>query len=253
MPLDTGWAVPGDAVAEAVLPGNAEPLSAWALVSAVEVLPDEPVGVVVVLGDSRVDGSGSTPGAGRSWPERLAERGVYVCGQGIGGNRLLNDGLGASGLARFDRDVLATPGLGHVVVSIGLNDIAISYAPRVGPLADFLAMFPGDPVTGQDVIAGYRQLIDRGRDRGVKVHATTIAPYGGTEVFSPEGEAVRLAVNDWIRTSGAFDAVLDFDAVWRDPGRPDRIRDGLHAGDHVHGSDAGHRALADSIDLSIFE
>ncbi|MFD1364086.1 SGNH/GDSL hydrolase family protein [Actinoplanes sichuanensis] len=251
MPLDTGWVIPGDAVAEAALPGDAEPLPAWALVSAVEVLPDEPAGVVVVLGDSRVDGVGSTAGGG--WPERLAERGVYVCGQGISGNRLLNDGLGPSGLARFDRDVLATPGLSHVVVSIGLNDIAVSFAPRVGPLADFLTMFPGEPVTAQDVIAGFRQLIDRGHDRGVRVYATTMAPYGGNDIFSPEGEAVRRTVNDWIRTSDAFDAVLDFDAVWRDPTRLDRIRGDLHEGDHLHGNDAGYQALADSIDPSIFK
>ncbi|WP_330275950.1 SGNH/GDSL hydrolase family protein [Lentzea sp. NBC_00516] len=254
MPLEVGWAIPGNAVADAVLPANAEPLEVRALISAVEVVPDGPAKVVVALGDSRVDGAGSTVGGARSWPDRLAERGLFVSNQGISGNRLLNDGLGASGLARFDRDVLATPGLTHVVVSIGGNDLAISLAPRDdGPLAEFLAMFPGDPVTVDDVIAGHRQLIARAHDRGVKVYAATMAPYEGDDIFSPEGDAARHAVNDWIRTSGAFDAVLDFDAVWRDPARPSRIRDDLHAGDHLHGNDAGYRALADSIDLSLFK
>ncbi|UQU62716.1 SGNH/GDSL hydrolase family protein [Couchioplanes caeruleus] len=253
MPLDVGWAIPGNAVAAPALPPHAAPLTARALISAVEVLAGGSARTVVALGDSRVDGAGSTVGAARSWPDRLAERGLYVSNQGISGNRLLNDGLGASGLARFDRDVLATPGLGCVVVSIGANDLAISFAPRDdGPLADFLAMFPGAPVTADDVIAGLRQLIARAHDRGVAIHAATIAPYEGHDIYTPEGDAARRAVNDWIRTGGEFDAVLDFDAVWRDPARPRRIRDDLHAGDHLHGNDAGYRALADSIDVSLF-
>ncbi|MGA5300181.1 SGNH/GDSL hydrolase family protein [Nucisporomicrobium flavum] len=253
MPLDVGWAIPGDAVASPALPPEAEPLAARALISAVEVLAGGSARTVVVLGDSRVDGAGSTVGAARSWPDRLAERGVYVSNQGISGNRLLTDGLGASGLARFDRDVLATPGLGCVVVSIGGNDVIVSFAPRDdGPLAGFLAMFPGAPVTADDVIAGLRQLIARAHDRGVAVHGTTIAPYKGEDIYTAEGDAARRAVNDWIRTSGEFDAVFDFDAVWRDPDRPSRIRDDLHAGDHLHGNDAGYLALADSIDVSLF-
>ncbi|ANZ39684.1 SGNH hydrolase [Lentzea guizhouensis] len=253
MPLDVGWAIPGDAVTATVLPPTAEPLEVRALISAVEVMPSGPAEVVVALGDSRVDGAGSTVGAARSWPDRLAERGVHVSNQGISGNRLLNDGMGPSGLARFDRDVLATPGLGSVVVSIGGNDLAISCAPREGgPLDDFLAMFPGDPVTADDVIAGYQQLIARAHDHGVKIYGATLAPYEGDDIFSPAGDAARQAVNHWIRTSGAFDAVLDFDAVWRDPDRPSRMREDLHAGDHLHGNDAGYQALADSVDLSLF-
>ncbi|SEH03619.1 Lysophospholipase L1 [Nonomuraea solani] len=255
--LETGWTIPGDAVAALALPENAEILPVRALISAVELLPDVPATGIVVVGDSRTDGAGSTPDTNHSWPELLAERGgaaAYVSNQGISGNRLLNDGIGASALARFDRDVLATPGLGHVVLSVGGNDIAISYAPRDddGPLADFLKMFPGAPVTTDDVIAGYRQLIARAHERGVRVYATTIAPYGGAEIHTPEGESARQRVNAWIRTSGAFDAVLDFDAVWRDPAHPGRIRDDFHCGDHLHGSDAGYRALADSVDLSLF-
>ncbi|MEV4359411.1 SGNH/GDSL hydrolase family protein [Nonomuraea sp. NPDC049625] len=257
--LETGWTIPGDAVAAPTLPENAEVLPVRALISAVELLPDAPAKAIVVVGDSRTDGAGSTPDTNHSWPEllaeRLAERGAaagYVSNQGISGNRMLNDGIGAAALARFDRDVLATPGLGYVVLSVGGNDLGISFAPQDGPLADFLKMFPGAPVTTDDVIAGYRQLIARARERGVRVYATTIPPYEGAEIYTPAGESARQTVNEWIRTGGAFDAVLDFDAVWRDPGRPSRIRADFHAGDHLHGNDAGYRALADSIDLSLF-
>ncbi|MET8160708.1 SGNH/GDSL hydrolase family protein [Sphaerisporangium sp. NPDC005289] len=259
--LETGWTIPGNAVAAPAVPATAGVLPVRALISAVDVLPDGPAKAIVVLGDSRADGAGSTPDANRSWPEllagRLAERGMgagYLSNQSISGNRMLNDGIGAAVLARFDRDVLATPGLGYVVLSVGGNDIGISFAPRDddGPLAGLLKMFPGAPVTTDDVIAGYRQLVARARERGVRVYATTIAPFEGAEIHSPEGESARQKVNEWIRTGGAFDAVLDFDAVWRDPDRPSHIRQDFHCGDHLHGNDAGYQALADSIDLSLF-
>ncbi|MGW4062638.1 SGNH/GDSL hydrolase family protein [Amycolatopsis sp. NPDC004747] len=252
--LDTGWTIPGDAVAAPALPPDATELPVRALISAVDVLPDAPATAVVVVGDSRTDGAGSTPDTHHSWPELLAARGAgFVVNQGISGNRMLNDGAGTGVLARFDRDVLATPGLGCVVLSAGGNDLAISFAPRDdGSLADFLKMFPGAPVTTGDVIAGFRQLAARAREHGVPVHATTIAPFEGSEAYSPEAELARREVNEWIRTGGAFDAVLDFDAVWRDPEHPSRIRAEFHSGDFLHGSDAGYRALADSIDLSLF-
>jgi lysophospholipase L1-like esterase len=258
MGVRTCWTIPGDAVAAPALPANATSLPLQALISAVEVQTAGPAKAVVVIGDSITDGAGSTPDADRSWPdflaERLAGRGGYVSNQGISGNRMLNDGFGVSALARFDRDVLATPGLGYVVVAEGLGDIAVSFAPRAdgGPLAEFLKMFPGAPVTADDVVAGYRQLIARAHGRGVRIYAATLTPCGNDAMFSPECENARLAINDWLRTSGAFDGVLDFDAVWRDPADPSRTRDGFHAGD-VHGSDAGYQALADSIDLSLFE
>jgi lysophospholipase L1-like esterase len=252
--LDTGWTIPGDAVAAPSLPSGASVLPVRALISAVDVLPDAPASAVVVVGDSRTDGAGSTPDTHHSWPELLAARGAgFVVNQGISGNRLLNDGAGTSVLARFDRDVLATPGLGGVVLSVGGNDIAISCAPRdAGPLADFLKMFPGAPVTTDDVIAGHRQLVARAREHGVRVYATTIAPFEGAEAYTPEAEAARQVVNEWIRTGGAFDAVLDFDAVWRDPDHPSRIRAEFHSGDFLHGSDAGYQALAGCVDLGLF-
>ncbi len=274
--VQTGWQIPGDAVAASTLPAGAEPLPARALISAVEVIPEAQdtatatataigIGIgtgIVALGDSLTDGVGSTPDADRRWPdvlaERLAEHGgpaVHVSNQGIGGNRLLKDGFGGSALARFDRDVLATPGLGHVVVFEGMNDIALSFAPRDadGPMAEFFDAFAGTPVTTDDIIAGYRQLIARAHGRGARIYAATLTPYEGSDAFSSEGENARRTVNTWIRTSGAFDAVLDFDAVWRDPDHPGRIRDGFHEGDHIHGNDAGYTALADSVDLSLFK
>jgi lysophospholipase L1-like esterase len=197
----------------------------------------------------------SDPQRSRSstWPELLAGRGLYVCNQGISGNRLLHDGLGASSLARFDRDELATPGLGYVIVSLGHSDISIANVPRDDDArGGFLTMFPGDPVTSDDVIAGCRQLIARARDRGVKIYITTITPDEGSEIHTAGSESARQAINSWIRAGGPFDGVLNFDAAWRDPARPSRIRDDLHAGDHLHGNDAGYRVLADSIDPSLF-
>ncbi|GAA1003633.1 SGNH hydrolase [Acrocarpospora pleiomorpha] len=254
-----GWIIPGDATAAAALPTSAAPLPAQALISAVEVLPDRRSNAIAVLGDSRVDGIGSTPGADRRWTdvlaERLAERDGttrYVINQGIGGNRLLNDGIGTAGLARLDRDVLATPGLGHVVVAVG-NDLVFSFAPGTEETAGFLAMFGGEPVTVEDIIAAHLQVAARARANGVKIHAATVAPYGGSEMYTAEGDEAREQINTWIRTSGVFDGVLDFDAVWRDPADPSRIRGDLHMGDDLHGNDAGYDALAHSIDLSIFD
>lgn len=260
MGVQTCWTIPGDAVAATCLPATARPLPLHALISAVEVLPDGPAEAIVVIGDSITEGSGSTPDADRRWTDRLAERltehggaAVYVCNQGISGNRMLNDGFGVSALARFDRDVLATPGLAYVVVAEGLGDIAVSFAPRDdgGLPTEFLKRFPGAPVTADDIIVGYRQLIARAHGHGVPIYAATLTPYGNDDMFAQDGERVRQAVNAWIRADGAFDGVLDFDAVWRDPAHPGRTADGLHAGD-MHGSDAGYRALADSIDLSLF-
>ncbi|WP_077797486.1 SGNH/GDSL hydrolase family protein [Streptomyces sp. JHA26] len=254
-----GWITPGDATAASSLPADAVPLPAQAFISAVEVLPDRPGHAIAVLGDSRVDGIGSTPGADRRWTDVLAERLVrrdgttrYVVSQGIGGNRMLNDGIGTSTLARFDRDALATPGLGHVVIAVG-GDLVFSFAPDTEENAELLAMFGGEPVTVEDIVAAHLQLAARARAHGVKVHAATIAPYGGSEMYSADGDAARGQVNAWIRTSGVFDGVLDFDAVWRDPADPSRIRADFHMGDHLHGSDAGYDALARSVDLALFD
>jgi lysophospholipase L1-like esterase len=259
---ETGYVAAGDASGAAAMPGAVGSLLPRAMISAVDVAPDKPAKTIVAFGDSITDGVGATVGADKRWPDQFAERllaaggsAVYVSDQGISGNRVLNDGFGVNALARFDRDVLATPGLAYVIVFEGINDIGISFMPRDqgGPLADFIKNFAGAPVTAEDIIGGYRQMIARAHARGVKVYGATITPYEGAGTDTPAGEQVRQTVNAWIRAAGNFDGVLDFDAVWRDPAHPTRIREGFHAGDHLHGSDAGYRALAASIDLSLFK
>lgn len=254
-----GWIIPGDQTAAAELPSAARPLDGRALLSAVETLVPESAVGIVAIGSSVTDGAGATNAAGGGWPEQLAARlavassgPVAVANQGISGNRLLNDGFGASILARFDRDVLASPGVTHLILLAGMNDIAYSIAPgEVDP--EFAAIMTTDaPLGTADVIAAYRQIIDRSHSHGVTVVGATLTPYGGSGSSTADGEAARQRVNDWIRNGGAFDAVLDFDAVWRDPEDPARIAARFDLGDHLHGNDAGYRALADSIDLGLF-
>jgi lysophospholipase L1-like esterase len=250
---------PGDHTAGTFTP--AETIQARAFLSGVEVLADGPGGVVVAFGDSITDGVGSTPGANRRWPdflaERLAERrrgGTFgVVNHGISGNRVLGDGAGESALARFDRDVLSVPGVTHVIVFEGVNDLGFAFGRFEGPLAALRNLMPpGVTVNEEMLIAGYRQLIARAHAAGLTIYGATIAPYEGAAYFSAEGEAARQAVNAWMRDSGEFDAVLDFDAVLRDPAKPSQMRAGLHSGDFLHGSDAGYNALAEAIDLSLF-
>ena len=206
---------------------------------------------IVVLGDSISDGVGSTRNTNRRWPDVLSRRlnvggAVWgVANQGISGNRVLEDGAGQSALARLDRDVLAVTGAAYLIVFEGVNDLGISFgaAARMKPL---------NTATSALMIAGYRQILTRAHAQGIKVIAATIAPYEGASYWSAEGEAQRQAINTWMRQSGEFDGVLDFDAVLRDPAHPTRIADGLHMGDHLHGSDAGYEAVGQSINLKLF-
>ena len=237
-------------------------LQARAFLSGVEVQSAR-AKAIVVLGDSISDGVGSTAGTNNRWPDLLAERLKKrggdthwgVVNHGISGNRVLADGAGASALARLDRDVLSVPGAAYVIVFEGVNDLgrALGPPPATAPVATGRPAPLVDPVFGSDLlIDGYRQIIARAHARGLRIYGATIAPYEGAGYWSSDGDKVRMAVNDWIRKSGEFDGVLDFDAVLRDPARPAQITDGLHAGDHLHGSDAGYRKVADSIDLKLF-
>ena len=206
--------------------------------------------VVVTFGDSLTEGSGFTD---RPWPEVLAgrlrseggTRPVTVVNAGIGGNRLLREGYGESGLGRFERDVLARPGLRWVTVLAGINDLG----------------FPGcvEPdaprVTAEELIAAHRQLIARAHAAGVKIYLGTLLPFEGTDspgYFAPDKERARQAVNAWIRTSGEPDAVIDFDAITRDPDHPTRLRPAHDSGDHLHPNTAGHRAMGEAVDLRLF-
>jgi len=235
-----------------------EKVQVRAFISGVEV--ESTAKAVVVLGDSISDGIGSTPDENRRWPDHLAERllkhsgrpGWGVVNMGISGNRVLSGGLGDSALTRFDRDVLSIPGAAYVIAFMGVNDLGISYGHAEGPMAEaFKALQPPHPVTSEALIVGYRQLIERSHAKGVKIIGATITPYGGSAYYSAEGEKIRQAINTWIRTSRAFDGVIDFDAVIRDPADPTRIKEGFHMGDHLHGSDAAYEAMAQSIDLSL--
>lgn len=207
---------------------------------------------VVALGDSITDGNGATPDTDRRWPDALAERlkphGIGVANAGISGARLLRDGMGQGALARFQQDVLAQPGVTDVVVLLGINDIGwpgSPFAPDEGP------------VTLEALGAGYRQLLAAAHVRGVRVTVGTLPPFEGALEgtpyaghYSPAKERLRVRLNAWIRSAGIFDAVVDFDAVLRDPANPRRLRPAFDSGDHLHPGDAGYRAMAAAIDIA---
>ena len=223
----------------------------------VMVEPSSRARAIVTFGDSITDGSNSTVNANRRWPDVLARRlkeagaPVAVLNQGISGNRVLSDGAGTSALARFERDVLSQPGISHVVILLGINDIG----------------WPGTAIepngiirTADEIIAGYKQLIERAHLRSIKVIGGTLTPFENALAgrpnqgyFTPDKEAKRLAVNNWIRTSGAFDGIIDFDRVIADSARPAAMAAPYDSGDHLHPNDAGYRAMGESIDLKLFQ
>jgi lysophospholipase L1-like esterase len=220
--------------------------------NAVLVEAAKPARTVVALGDSITDGNGSTPDADRRWPDILAERlaphGIAVANAGISGGRLARDGMGTSALARFEQDVLGQPGVSDVIVLLGINDIGWPGSPFA----------PAErPATLDELTTAFRQLVAASHVRGVRVTAGTLPPFEGALAgtpyaghYSPEKERLRQQLNAWIRTAGAFDAVVDFDAVLRDPARPRRMRAVHDSGDHLHPGDAGYRAMAGAIDIA---
>ncbi len=224
-----------------------------AFISGVEAVA--PARTVVAFGDSITDGAVSTPDTNHRWPDRLAERlnaaapGKWgVVNQGISGNQLLADGAGQSGLARFDRDVLSVSGVSHVIVLLGVNDLGIGYGPpRPGARPN------PNPPSFEQMQAAYRQMIARAHAKGVKIYGGTITPYEGASYWSAAGEAIRERINTWIRTSKEWDGVVDFAAAWSDPAKPNAIKDGMGAPDHLHGSDAGYTAMGDVVPLDFFK
>jgi lysophospholipase L1-like esterase len=216
--------------------------NAWFLLARVEVPGNANTKAIVAFGDSITDGARSTPNTNSRWPDQLARRlggNVAVLNAGISGNRVLGDGAGVSALARFDRDVLMQTGVTHVVVMEGINDIGVA-RNNASPSAD-------------DLIAGHQQLIERAHARGLKIIGATLTPYDGAAYCTPEGEAKRQALNDWIRTSGAYDGVIDFDAVTRDPAAPSKFAAFADSGDHLHPGDAGYKAMGEAVDLALFK
>ena len=240
----------GDATAQPSIEDGITTQS-WYWLSSVQVLAPADASAIVAFGDSITDGARSTPEADRSWPSRLARRlaanrdtaRIAIVNQGIGGNRILRDNTGVNALARFDEDVLSPAGVKWLIVLEGINDIG------QGARANAL---PENAVTAEELIAADRQMIERAHLRGIKVMGATLTPYGGAAYSSEKGEAIRDAVNTWIRTGGAFDAVVDFEAATRDPKNPKQFRPEFDSGDHLHPSDAGYQAMADAIDLAVF-
>ncbi len=242
----TSYLQKGDFVSAATLPAPVA-IEHWYILNGVEVGAEHPGGVLAILGDSITDGRGSTTDRNRRWPDDLARRlqadprtaRIGVLNQGIGGNRLLHDGLGPSALVRLDRDVLEQNGVRWLIVLEGVNDIG--NAPSDDP-----------GTTARKVIAGYEEIIRRAHARNVRVYGATITPFGGSFYDSPARETARQAVNRWIRSDGQFDAVIDFDAAVRDPADPSRPSAPLDCGDHLHLSDKGYEVLAEAVDLDLF-
>ena len=229
-------------------------IASWFYLTDLEVKSTKDTLALVTFGDSITDGTRSTPDTNHRWPNFLAERlsqrhiKMAVVDEGIAGNRVLHDFVGPNALARFDRDVLTQPGVGYVTVLLGINDI--------GDISRVLTGSPGSapqPVSADEIIAGHLQMITRAHQQGLKMLGCTLTPFEGAAYFSVEGETKREAVNKFIRTGGAYDGVIDFDAVVRDPDHPARILAKYDSGDHLHPNDAGYKAMADSIDLTVFK
>jgi len=250
----TSFLVHGDAVSAATLP-DAKPVEHWFFLSGVDVPAPPRSLAIVTLGDSITDGHGATTNGNDRWPDVLAQRlqalpasrATSVLNQGIGGNHLLTDGLGPNALGRFNRDVLAQPGVRVLLILEGVNDLG--GLAREGDVAP-----ERHEALVRAMIAAYEQMIARARDHGIKVIGATITPYVGSDYYkpSPANEADRQRVNAWIRAAGHFDAVIDFDRTTADPKQPDHLLPAYDSGDHLHPSPAGYRAMAESIPLSLF-
>ncbi len=221
---------------------------AWYWISSVDVMAPAEAGSIVAFGDSITDGTTSTVDANKSWPTLLSERlvankataNLSVLNLGIAGNRVLGDGAGISALARFDRDVISQPGVKYVMILEGINDM--NGAARGGNA-------PGGAITAEDLIAGMKQMIERAHTHGIKVIGCTLTPYGNA---TDAVEAMRQELNKFIRTPGNFDAMVDFDKVIQDPADPRQFKAGYNNTDKLHPNDVGYKAMADSVDLSIF-
>jgi lysophospholipase L1-like esterase len=235
---------PGDFTASATLPG-VRLMRVPVLVTLVESRPVAPTRVLVTLGDSITEGAVSTANAFRGWPDRLAERLAThhwaVVNAGISGNRLLRYGAGPSALARLDRDVLSVPGVKAIILLEGINDIGRGLgAPN-----------SAEPVTAEALEAADLQILARAHEHGIRVIGATLTPYEGASYASPAGETVRESLNTWIKTSGVFDAVIDFAPVVADPANPLTYAKLYNDRDHLHPNDAGYKAMGDAVDLSV--
>ena len=247
--LHTAYISKGNVAGSRTMP-EATNIFAFAWLASIDVVAPRDAFTVVALGDSITDGFATTRDADKAWPTLLAKRmkenkasqNVAVVNQGISGNQVLRDGAGISALARLDRDVLTRAGVKWVILLEGINDINIRTRPN-GP----------NPLTAEELIGGYRQVIERCHAQGIKVLGATMTPAEGVPTYSALGEEVRSAVNRWIRAKGNFDAVVDLDAVLRDPQHPARLKADPDSGDHIHPNDQGNQLMADAFDLGVFK
>lgn len=240
----------GDVTGAADL-ANPQIATSWYFFDGIDAAAAPDSRAIVALGDSITDGAASTHNANHRWPDNLAARlqqagafqHVSILNEGIGGNRVLNDQTGPSALARLDRDVLAQSDAKYVIVLESINDIG-----RLARLSS-----GNDNITAHDLELGLQQIADAAHEHGMKIYGATLTPYQGAGYYSDQGEQIREAVNNWIRTSGVFDGVCDFDKATQDPMNPLRFNPQYDSGDHLHPNDAGYRAMAASIDLSLFK
>ena len=251
----TNWVSPTGNFLDRPMPNTSTPTASWFFLSAIDVVAPISARTIVAFGDSITDGYLSTVNSNNRWPDRLGVRlrrdqtlakKLSVVNSGISGNRLRFDTIGPKGIARLDRDALVIPGVKYIVLLEGINDIGLP-----GTLGR-----PHEAPTAQDIIESYTALIERAHARGIKVIGGTLTPFQGTTTpnyYTTNGETIRVAVNSWIRTSGAFDGIVDFDAALRDPSNPSRLRAEYDSGDHLHPNDAGYAALANAVDLGVFK
>jgi len=256
----TSYVAHGNVAMASDLP-DAKHIDHWYFLSGVDVSVSnrvsEPAAFsVVILGDSITDGHAATTNGNDRWPDVLAARlegssprgQVGVLNEGIGGNHLLTDGLGPNALARFDRDVLAKAGVRYLIVLEGVNDLGGLTRMGEVPEADHQALV-------RSITSAYEQIVLRAHAEGIQVYGATVLPYAGSDYYHPGplNQQDLAAVNQWIRAAGHFDAVIDFDAVMRDPEHPDRLLPAYDSGDHLHPSPAGYKKMGETVPAELFQ